>query len=591
MFFSQKLKYFMLPPRQSQQKNILRYHAIIIILIFFTLILIGRIVYLTIFNRAFLQNQGDMRAVRELETPANRGMILDRNGYPLAISTPVAAVWIDPSSFDINNPNLITLAKYLSVSTDQLKNHIQKNNHREFLYLKRGLDPSLGAQIKNLNIPGVYLQQEYRRFYPEGEVTAHILGFTNIDDHGQEGLELEYNSWLMGESGKTQVLKDRFGHVVADLKLIKPAVPGHNLVSSIDRRIQFAAYQALQAGVDKYHTKAGTALVMDISTGEILALVNTPSYNPNNRPSGHDEVYRNRALTDLYEPGSVMKTFSMVSAFTTGQYKPNSTVNTAPGSFIVGGHRVSDEHNLGLIDVATVLGKSSNVGMTKITLSLPYDHLWQTFHTFGFGQLTGSDFPGESAGALRNESPWRPFDLATMSFGYGLSVTPMQLARAYAALGNNGIMLPISLVKIAAPPAGQTVVSPLIAKQILDLLESVIYGPGGTAPLAKVPGYRVTGKTGTAFLLNGHTYTKTHRNGTFVGLVPAKNPKILVLVVLYDLSGKSNFAGYTAGPIFAKIAGNTLRLLGTLPDDASPDTAPPEETQAMSALNTAQAID
>jgi cell division protein FtsI (penicillin-binding protein 3) len=302
-------------------------------------------------------------------------------------------------------------------------------------------------------------------------------------------------------------------------------------------------------------------------------------------------MYRNRALTDVYEPGSVMKTFSMISAFNSGQYKPNSTVNTAPGRIVVGGHTVADEHNLGLINVATVLGKSSNVGMTKITLSLPYDRLWQTLHAFGFGQATGSDFPGESSGVLRNETPWRPFDLATLSFGYGLSATPTQLARAYAALGNDGVMLPVSLIKLAAPAKGQQVVSPLIAKQILDLLESVIYGPGGTAPLAKVPGYRVTGKTGTAFLLEGHIYTKLHRNGTFVGLVPAKDPKILVLVVLYDLAGKKNLAGYTAGPIFAKIAGNTLRLLGTLPDDASPDTAPPEETQAISALNTAQAVD
>ena len=581
----------MLPHQQTQQKNILRYHAIIGILIFFALILIGRIVYLTIFNRAFLQNQGDMRAMRDIEIPANRGMILDRNGYPLAISTPVATAWTDPASFDLDNPELITLAKYLGISTDQLKNHISQNKHRSFLYLKRGLDPTVGMQIKNLNIPGVYLQQEYRRFYPEGEVTAHILGFTNIDDHGQEGLELAYNTWLMGEPGKTQVLKDRFGHVVADLKLIKPAVPGHNLVSSIDRRIQFVAYQALQAGVDKYHTKAGTAIVMDVKTGEILALVNSPSYNPNNRPEKHGEVYRNRALTDIYEPGSVMKTFSMVSALASGQYKSNSTVNTAPGFIIVGGHKVSDEHNLGLIDVATVLGKSSNVGMTKITLSLPYERLWQTFHAFGFGAPTESSFPGESTGALRNENPWHAFALATMSWGYGLSVTPIQLARAYGALGNNGVLLPISLVKINTPPKGQEVVSPLIAKQILDLLESVIYGPGGTAPLAKVPGFRVTGKTGTAYLLNGHTYTKTHRNGTFVGLVPAKNPKILVLVVLYDLSGKKNLAGYTAGPIFAKIAGSALHLLGTLPDDASPDTAPPEEGQAISALDAAQAID
>ncbi len=568
-------------------KNNWRFQILLIILIICALTLVARIVYLSIFNRAFLKSQGDMRAVRVLDIPAYRGMLLDRNGSPLAISSPVSAVWVDPSSFDGNNPNIITMAKYLNITSEQLLTRIQKNPHKEFLYLKRSLDPLTGSRIKALGIPGVYIQQQYRRFYPEGEVTAHVLGFTNIDDHGQEGLELAYNDWLSGVAGKTEVIKDRFGRVVEDVRSIKKAVPGHHLTTSIDRRIQFLAYQALEQGVEKYKAKAGTAIVLDVKTGEVLANVNIPSYNPNNRPTGgRADVYRNRAFTDLYEPGSVMKSFSMMSALTSGKYHSNSTVDTTPGYLYVDGRRVSDEHRNGVIDMATLLAKSSNVGMTKITLSLPYDRLWETFHAFGFGAPTGSDFPGESTGVLRKENPWRQIDLAEMSFGYGLSVTPMQLARAYAALGNNGVLLPISLLKLSQPPQGVQVVSPEKARELLNLLESVIYGPSGTAPLAKVPGFRITGKTGTAWILGAHGYMHDRHNGTFVGLVPAKNPQILVLVMIHDPHGGVFFGGYTAGPVFAKIAAGTLRVLGTLPDDASPETAPPSEEQAASNITT-----
>ena len=560
-------------------KNHWRFSAILVILLLCALILSGRIIYLAVFNRAFLQSQGDMRAVRVLETPAYRGMILDRNGSPLAISSPVSAVWVDPSSFDLSNPNVIALAKFLDLSSAQLLDRIQKNQHREFLYLKRGIDPTIGSRIKALGIPGVYIQQQYRRFYPEGEVASHVLGFTNVDDQGQEGLELAYNDWLSGKAGQTEVVKDRLGRIVEDLRSIKKAVPGHNLTTSIDRRIEFLAYQALQQGVEKYRAHAGSAIVLNVKTGEVLAVVNAPSYNPNNRPAGHSEVYRNRAFTDVYEPGSVMKSFSMVSALTSGKYEPNSTIDTAPGYLYLDGHRVHDEHYSGVIDMATLLAKSSNVGMTKITLSLPYERLWQTFHAFGFGQPTGSNFPGESSGSLKDQSPWHPFALATMSFGYAMSATPMQLARAYAALGNNGVLLPISLLKISQPPQGVQVVPAKNARQMLDLLQSVIYGAGSTAPLAKVPGYRITGKTGTAWILGPHGYMHNRHNGTFVGLIPAKDPQILVAVVIYDPQGAVYYGGYTAGPIFAKIAEGTLRLLGTLPDDASPDTAPPPEEQ------------
>lgn len=566
--------------KQNPPTKAWRFKAMLLFLLCCALVLIGRIVYLSVFNQFFLKSQGDIRALRVVPIPAYRGMITDRNGYPLAISTPVSAVWLDPSVFDAEHPQLATLAKLLGMPVVEIEARATKNAHREFVYLKRGMDPVVGKQVRDLAIPGVSVQQEYKRFYPEGQVTAHLLGFTNIDDQGQEGIELAYNTWLAGVPGRKQVLKDRLGRTVADIQTVKPAEPGHNLSLSIDRRMQFLAYQALSDGVTKFKASSGSAIVIDVKTGEILAMVNVPTYNPNNRLQDHD-AYRNRAVTDVYEPGSVMKTVSMASALESGQFQANSKVETAPGYMIVGGHRVEDEHNNGVIDMATLLAKSSNVGMTKITLALPPDQLWQTFHKFGFGQLTNSNFPGESSGVLRHENPWRLFDLATMSFGYGMSATPLQVAAAYAVLGNDGIKLPVSLLKLQEPAKGQRVISSKVARDLLDLLEAVIYQHGGTAPLAKVPGYRVTGKTGTSRLLGPHGYLKHRYNGAFVGLAPAANPALLVYVQIHDPQGTIYYGGYTAGPVFSKIMGNSLRLLGILPDDASPDTAPPPINQAL----------
>ncbi len=557
-----------------------RFKAMLGLLVCFALILIGRIVYLSVFNQRFLKTQGDIRALRVVTIPAYRGMITDRNGYPLAISTPVSAVWLDPLLFDSQNPQLSTLAKLLGSNVRDIIARAAKNSHREFVYLKRGLDPVVGKQIIDLAIPGVSVQQEYKRFYPEGEVTAHLLGFTNIDDQGQEGLELTYNGWLAGVPGRKQVLKDRLGRTVADIQTVKPAEPGHNLSLSIDRRMQFLAYQALSEGVTKFKAVSGSAIVIDVKTGEILAMVNVPTYNPNNRQSDHD-AYRNRAVTDVYEPGSVMKTISMASALASGQIQANTKIDTSPGYMMVAGHRVEDEHDNGVIDMATLLAKSSNVGMSKITLALPPDQLWQTFHAFGFGQVTNSNFPGESAGILRHENPWHLFDLATMSFGYGMSATPLQVAAAYAVLGNEGVKLPVSLLRLTTAPQGQRIVDAKVARDLLDLLEAVIYQHGGTAPLAKVPGYRVTGKTGTTRLLGPHGYLKHRYNGAFVGLAPAHKPKLLVYVQIHDPQGVVYYGGYTAGPVFAKIMGNSLRLLGVLPDDASPETAPPSVSDAL----------
>ena len=557
-----------------------RFKAMILILSCCALVLMGRIIYLSVFNQRFLKTQGDIRALRVVTVPAYRGMITDRNGYPLAISTPVSAIWLDPSVFDAEHPQIVALAKLVDMPVKDILARATKNAHREFVYLKRGLDPVVGLKIHDLAIPGVSVQQEYKRFYPEGEVTAHLLGFTNIDDQGQEGIELAYNGWLAGGAGRKQVLKDRLGRTVADIQTVKQAEPGHDLTLSIDRRMQFLAYQALADGVEKFKAVSGSAIVIDVKTGEILAMVNVPTYNPNNRLQDHD-AYRNRAVTDVYEPGSVMKTLSMASALASGQIQVNSKVDTSPGFMFVAGHRVEDEHDNGVIDMATLLAKSSNVGMTKITLALPPDQLWQTFHLFGFGQATQSNFPGESAGVLRRENPWHLFDLATMSFGYGMSATPLQVAAAYAVLGNDGVKLPVSLLKVNQMPQGQRIITAKVARDLLDLLEAVIYQHGGTAPLAKVPGYRVTGKTGTSRLLGPHGYLKHRYNGAFVGLAPAANPALLVYVQIHDPQGAVYYGGYTAGPVFSKIMGNSLRLRGILPEDASPETAPPPINQAL----------
>lgn len=569
---------FFKQPGQNTQWNTgyrSRYFIIIAILLLATLGLVGRLVYLTIINRAFLQGQGNARTLRTVEVPAYRGMVLDRNGEPLAISTPVVSIWINPQDFAPEQTDLNKLAALLQIPRKEIRARIKKADDREFVYLKRGVDPNVGAAIKGLGISGLYLQNEYRRYYPEGEVTAHILGFTNIDDHGQEGLELAYNNWLQGVSGLKRVLKDRLGHIVADVDVIRAPKPGHNLTLSVDRRIQYFAYQELAAGVNKYKARSGSVVVLDINTGEILAMANYPSYNPNNRPAIEDERYRNRAVTDLFEPGSTIKSFAMATALASGKYQVDSRIDTSPGWFMIGKNKVDDDgHNNGVIDLTQILQVSSNVGMSKVITSLPPESFWQVLHNVGFGQVTESGFPGERSGVLINYPVWDPFVLATMSFGYGMSVTALQLAQAYAVLGAYGVKRPVSLLKISAPPAGKQVIPHQVAQDILTMLESVLV-KGGTAPLARVPGYRVTGKTGTARISGPHGYEKNHHTSIFVGIAPASRPRLVVAVVLHDPMGAAYYGGYTSGPIFSHIMGQALRLLNVPPDDLNSQQAVP----------------
>jgi cell division protein FtsI (penicillin-binding protein 3) len=546
-----------------------RFWFLVVFLLLIVAGLVWRIVDLSVINRSFLLGQGEARSSRIINIPAYRGMIFDRNGDPLAISTPVDAVWVNPHQFDKNHRLLPVLSKLLNIAPKDLKKRLNKTEKRSFIYLKHGVDPQVSAQVRDLMIPGVYFQREYRRYYPEGEVTAHILGFTNLDDQGQEGIELGYNQWLAGIPGKRQVTKNRLGNIISNDSVIRQPSPGHDLVLSVDRRIQYLAYAELKAGVEKYQATSGSAIVLDAQTGEILAMVNQPSYNPNNRLGiHHDGRYRNRAVTDTFEPGSTIKTFSVLTALNSGRYTPNCLIETAPGWFMIQNKKVQDEHNNGLINLTTILQKSSNVGIAKVILSLPSHALWNTLHAVGFGQMTQINFPGERSGLLIDKVVWPPFALATLSFGYGLSSTALQLTQAYAILASHGIKYPVSLLKLNGRPQGTRVFAEKTVNQVIDMLESVLKN-GGTAIHGHIEGYRVAGKTGTARLVEKYGYAKHRYNSLFIGIAPATHPRLVVAVILNDPRGKHYYGGETAAPIFAPIMGGALRLLHVQPDDLS----------------------
>lgn len=546
-----------------------QWRLLIVVLILFIIAfgLIGRLIDLTVINRQFLRKQGNARTVRTLNIPAHRGMILDRHGEPLAISTPVEAIWVDPAYFKPNRPQLFLLSHILQTNPQTIHETVLHGRLKEFVYLKRGLNPNLAKQVKDLKIPGVFLQNEYHRYYPEGPVMAHVVGLTNVDDQGQEGLELAFNNWLEGQSGIKKVIKDRLGHIVADIRSIRQPRPGHDLQLSIDKRIQYVAFRELKTGIERYQADSGSVVVLDVKTGEVLAMANWPSYNPNDRLTAHGGHTRNRALTDLFEPGSTIKSFSMASVLESGRFTPQTLINTSPGWMIVAGKRIMDERNNGIMDLTKILQISSNMGMSKLILSLPAENLWNTLNAVGFGQITQSGFPGERTGSLPNFKVWNPFVLATLSFGYGISVTALQLAQAYAVLAHGGIKVPTTFLKVQDEiPLGQQVMDKNISKEVLDMLESVLT-KGGTAPLARVPGYRVTGKTGTVRIVGIHGYEKHRYNSIFIGIAPASHPRLVVAVILHDPKGRLYYGGYTAGPIFSHVMNSALHLLSIPPDN------------------------
>lgn len=556
--------------KKQQQLFSGRFYFLIFLLCLIFVGLIFRMLDLNVFKHTFLQRQSNSRAIRVISIPAHRGMIIDRNNEPLAISTPVDSVWVNPQITHVTPEQLTKLGHILHIPYSVLSRKVDKHNGRWFVYLRRRIDPAVANKVRALKVSGIFFQREYRRFYPEAEVDAHVLGFTNIDDVGQEGLELAYNSWLKGVPGKKKVLKDRMGHVIADFGDIKKPQPGHNLQVSIDDRIQYLAYRELKRIFEKYHAESGSIVVLDVKTGEILAMVNQPSFNPNNRPADTDGRYRNRAVTDVFEPGSTMKAFSIASALESGKYTPLTKVDTNPGWMVVDGNTINDEHiNHGVLTVTGVLQKSSNIGVAKMTLSLPAEHLWLVLHKMGFGEITGGGFPGEVPGILVNHRVWRPFVLATLAFGYGLSVTPLQLAGAYAVIANNGIKMPLSFLKVVQNnlPQGERVMKVRVARQMAVMLESVVAN-GGTGTRAQVPGYRVAGKTGTAYIAGKHGYNKKNHIASFVGMAPVSNPRLVVAVIVRNPHGQ-HFGGLVAAPAFAHVMGGALRLMGVAPDNLS----------------------
>ncbi len=522
-------------------------------------VLVARAVELQLVEHGFLAKQGDERTMRVVKIAAHRGAITDRYGEPLAISTPVDSIWVNPQDLKDNIDQIPRLAKALGQDQQSLLRRITSNLDREFLYVARHMPPEAAAHVKALGVPGVYLMREYRRFYPSGEVSGHVVGFTTIDDLGQEGLELGFDQLLMGEDGAKRVIQDLYGHSVENVESIRAPRPGRDLVTSIDLRIQYLAYRELKSAMRDYQARAGSVIVIDCDTGEVLAMVNQPSYNPNDRDQLQAGLYRNRAATDIFEPGSSIKPFIIAAALASGQYRADSVVDTSPGFLKVGIKVFEDEHNLGAIDLATVLAKSSNVGTAKVALSLKLTGL-------GFGQVTGSNFPGESAGMLSHYSHWRPIGIATLSHGYGLSVTPLQLAHAYATIGAGGLKRPVSFERTSGPVAGERVMDARMAQSIVQLMQQVV-AIGGTGKRASVMGYQVAGKTGTAWKSFEGGYSTDRYMAVFAGVVPASHPKLATVVVIDEPSGDKFYGGDVAAPVFSNVMSGALRLMDIPPDD------------------------
>jgi cell division protein FtsI (penicillin-binding protein 3) len=536
-------------------------------------LLVARAVELQLLDHGFLASQGDARSMRVVKIAAHRGAITDRNGEPLAVSTPVDSVWVNPQELNDNIDQLPRLARALKEDQQTLARRITSNLDREFLYLVRHMPPEQAAHIKALGIPGVYLLREYKRYYPAGEVSGHVVGFTTIDDKGQEGLELGFDQLLNGEDGSKRVIQDMQGRYVENVESIRAPRPGRDLATSIDLRIQYLAYRELKSAMQEYQARAGSIIVIDVDTGEVLAMVNQPSYNPNDRDQLKPEMYRNRAATDIFEPGSSIKPFIMAAALASGQYRPDSVIDTSPGFLKVGTKVFEDEHNLGAIDLATILAKSSNVGTAKVALSLQPEQIWGTLTNLGLGQVTGSSYPGESAGMLSNYTHWRPIGIATLSHGYGLSVTPLQLAHAYATIGAGGVKRPLTFERVTGPVPGDQVLDPKVAHQLVQLMEQVVE-KGGTATRASLIGYRVSGKTGTAFKSIAGGYSTDRIMAVFAGLVPASHPKLATVVVIdepsrdmHEIGGVLAQGGTVAAPVFASVMSGALRLMDVPPDD------------------------
>ena len=549
-----------LPINFSERRKFL-----LIFMLFCMLLLVGRAIDLQIISKKFLKHQGDMRQVDDVSVSAYRGMIIDRNGDPLAISTPVESIWINPRELRHAKEDQINIVeKLLHLPVGKVTELIKEDLHRQFLYIARRVNPQLGDKIKELKLQGIYFEREFKRFYPTGGVSAHIVGFTNIDDIGQAGMESGYENLLKGTAGSKRVIRDGQRRIIEDIENIKEPISGKNLELSIDQRIQYLAYRELQSAVAENKAKSGALVVLDAKNGEVLAAVNQPSFNPNTRSTLKESLYRNRALTDVFEPGSTIKPFVVAAALDGGYITSNSMFPTT-GTYQIGRNTVKDVHNYGTLDLTHVIKKSSNIGVTMMSLKMPPKYLWGIYHRLGIGTSAGSGFPGEAAGSMLDYKRWHDFDRAILSFGYGLSTSALQLARAYTALADNGILHSVSLLKREEDDDAVRVFSEKTAKSVKKMMESVLTKEG-TAYEARVDGYSAAGKTGTVKKAGSKGYTEKSYFAVFAGMAPANDPRLIIVVMIDEPSAGQYYGGLVSAPVFSKVMAGALRILEVAPD-------------------------
>ena len=570
-------------------KALMPWRRLSVLVVFFCTVVVlgGRALDIQVLRSTFFEQQGEARQLRHVVIPANRGDIVDRNGEPLAISTPVNSIWLNPKEFSATPDSLKQLVRLVAIEPGRLEKKISTYKDREFMYLKRHVSPELAGQVLELNVNGIALQDEYRRYYPAGEVASHVIGFVDIDDNGQEGIELAFDDWLKGESGRKQVLRDRYGRAVDDVKRISSSEPGKPIRLSVDKRLQYLTYRTLKAAVLKHNAVAGSAVVLDVDSGEVLAIANQPSFNVNDRSQLRPGSTRNRAVTDVYEPGSTMKPLTIAAALESGRWRDFYKVETAPGYMQVMGNTIRDTHNYGDLDVAGVIIKSSNVGISKIALSLDAEQQWSMYQKLGFGVDTGSGFPGEASGRLSDNALNNDFERATLAFGYGVSVTSLQLARAYAAIAADGLLKPVSFLHREQPPEGVRVMSAETAAAVRKMMRKVV-SEKGTGKLAKVANYSVAGKTGTVHKFTAGGYAEDRYLSIFTGMVPADDPRLVMVVMIDEPRNGEYFGGEVSAPVFSKVMAGAMRLLDVPPDNVEagrlvldtprPQTPPPDRT-------------
>jgi len=544
-----------------------RHRTVLVIFAAAALGLLGRLAFLNVTERAFLQQQGDARSLRVETLPAYRGIIFDRNGEPLAVSTPVMSAWLDPSETRLSSSEIIRVARILDLNADELAGRLSKARDREFVYVKRRVAPEAAARIVALGIEGIRFEREYRRYYPTGEATAHVVGITNVDDRGQEGAELAYDGELAGRDGRKRVLKDRRGNPIKDIEYLSAPRFGRDLALSLDLRLQFFAYRELKSAIEHNGARSGSLVLLDAQSGEILALANQPSFNPNDASHRVTEAMRNRAITDIYEPGSTVKPLTVLAALESRKFRSDSVIDTSPGYFRVGRKLIQDPLNRGMLSIGEVLAKSSQVGVAKIALALEERAVHDAFVRAGFGDFAGSGLPGEVCGALPGELR-NPIVRATLAYGYGLAVTPLQLASGYLTLATGGIRLPVSVLRRDQPPSGERVFDADQVAQVIRMMEGVAT-IDGTAPKARVAGYRIAGKTGTARKVGSQGYDDARHVAFFAGLAPVEQPRLVLVVVINEPRGIASGGGEVAAPIFSRVMTRALRVLNVEPEVAS----------------------